>query len=113
MRAAHGGPGSCLSRAAGGVRQLAVAVKLDQIGNEQEQPAHPGGELSFGEDEVLDVGYGFDGRSDAEGTFFTTASRQGSKALCGKNLANSRGTERGSGFLERPADVVDGVIALT
>jgi len=87
----------------GGLRQC-VALKPHQIGDEQEQSAHPCGELAWAEHEVADVGDSLRIGTDADGTLLVEPARQWRKALCGEHLAHRGGAQRGSLLLERLAD---------
>src|SRR5260370_34739302 len=89
-----------------------VAVETHQIRNEQEQPSHPGGELALGEHEVLDIGDSLRVGADADRPLLVEPARQGREALLGQNLAHRSGAQRRSLLLERPADLVDRVVAL-
>ncbi len=95
----------------GGLRQC-VALKPHQIGDEQEQSAHPCGELAWAEHEVADVGDSLRIGTDADGTLLVEPARQWRKALCGEHLAHRGGAQRGSLLLERLADLVDRIVAL-
>src|SRR5579864_7405037 len=44
----------------------AIAVKAHQIGDEQEQPAHAGGELAGAENEIMNIGDGLRAGTDAD-----------------------------------------------
>ncbi len=58
-------------------------VETHQIGNEQEQPSHPCGELTPGEDEVVDIGDGLGVGTDANGPLLVEPARQRCKTLLG------------------------------
>src|SRR5271165_4892747 len=85
---------------------------ISTVGNEQKQPAHPGGELPRRQHEAANIGDGLGTRSDQHRAFLVQPTRQRSKALCRQHLAHRGGTERRSLLLERPTDVVDRVVAL-
>jgi hypothetical protein len=53
----------------------ASLFELHQIGNQQEQPAHPCSEFARGQDEVIDIGDRLDLRTDAGGTFLVEPAR--------------------------------------
>ncbi len=95
----------------GALRQ-SIAVEAHQIGDEQEQPSHRCGELARVEDKVADIGDGLGVGTDADGALLVEPARQGRKTLRGQNLAHRGGAQRRSLFLERLADLVDGVVAL-
>ena len=80
--------------------------------NEQKQPSHPRGELTIGEDEVLDIGDGLGVGADADGPLLVEPTRQGCEAFLGQHLAHRGGAQRRSLLLERPADLIDRVVAL-
>jgi hypothetical protein len=95
----------------GGLRQC-VALEPHQIGDEQEQSAHPCGELARAEHEVADIGDSLRIGTDADGTFLIEPARQWRKALCGEHLAHRGGAERHALLLERLADLIDRIVAL-
>jgi hypothetical protein len=72
----------CASRA-GSLRQC-VALEPHQIGDEQEQPARPCGELARAEHEVADIGDGLRIGTDPDGTLVVEPARQVRKALGGE-----------------------------
>jgi hypothetical protein len=71
------------ARQLGAVCERVIAVETHQIGNEQEQPSHPGGELTHCEGEVLDIGDGFGIGTDARGPLLIEPARQGCEAFLG------------------------------
>ncbi len=100
------------ARQLGAACEGVVAVEAHQIGNEQEQPSPPGGELPLGEDEVLDVGDRLHVGADAEGAFLVEPARQRCEAFLDQHLAYRGGAQRRSLLLERPTDLVDRIVAL-
>src|SRR5262249_21826642 len=106
-----GGRHHTRSRKLGGLTPC-VAAKPHQIGDEQEQPACPGGEFPRGEHELGNVGNGFHGGTDARGTLRVEAPWQGRETLRGEHFAYGGSTQRCSLLLERLTDLVDRIIAL-
>src|SRR5436190_926539 len=100
------------TRQPGSSRQYVVAAETHQIGNEEEQPSHPGGELTLGESEFANIGHGFGGGADEDGPLLVEPARQGSEAFRGENLAHRGGAQWHALLLERPTDLVDRVVAL-
>ena len=96
----------------GALRQR-VARQTHQIGDEQEQPAGPRGELTRAEHEVADIGDRLCIGPDPYGALLVEPTRQGCKTVRGQNLAHRGGAQRGSLVLERLADLVDRIVALT
>jgi hypothetical protein len=111
LSASEGGRDHARARKLGGLRQC-VALKPHQIGDEQEKPARPCGELARAEHEVADIGDSLRIGTDADGTLLIEPARQGCKALRGEHLAHRGGAQRHALFLERRADLVDRVVAL-
>src|SRR5215467_2161608 len=89
-----------------------LGIQAHEIGDEQEQTADAGGELTWGKREDAHVSNRLNGWADAGGTLLIEAARQASKALLEEDLAHRGGAQRRSLFFERPTDVVDGVVAL-
>jgi len=60
-----------------------VSVELDEIRDEQEQTADPGGKLAWAEIKVADIGDIFDGRPNRVQSFLVKPSRERCEALLG------------------------------
>ena len=95
-----------------GAERQCVAVETHQIVDEQEQPAHPGGELPRGQHEVADIGDGLRAGAHALGALLVAPPRQRREAFLGENLSHRGGAQRRSLLLERLTDLVDRVVAL-
>jgi len=95
----------------GGLRQR-VALEPHQIGDEQEQSAHPCGELARRENEIMNIGDGLRIGTDADRTLLVEPARQGRETFGGEHLAHRGGAQRGALLLERLADLVDRIVAL-
>src|SRR5262249_22973291 len=71
-----------------------------------------GDELSRRERKLANIGDGLLGGPDQCETLFVQPPRQSGKALLQEDLSHCSGSKRYAFFLERSADVVDGVVAL-
>jgi hypothetical protein len=87
-------------------------MQANQIGKEKKETTDPGGELPRAQDEVADVRNRFLRRSEGEGALFVESTWQARKALLDQHRAHRRGAKRHPLFLERAADVVDGIVML-
>ena len=95
-----------------GAQRQRLELDMHQIGNEQEQPSHPGGELTRRQGEAAYIGHRFRARTDQNRALFVEPAWQRGKALRRQHLTHCSGAEWRSLLLERPADVVDRVVAL-
>src|SRR5262249_24610422 len=95
-----------------GIHGQRLTIETDQVGNEQEQAANPGDELSWRERKLANIGDGLLGGPDRGEPLFVYPPRQSGKALLQEDLSHRSGSNRRAFFLERSADVVDGVVAL-
>src|SRR5262252_8221926 len=89
-----------------------VAVETHQIRDKQEQPAHFRGELVRYESEAANIGYSFGRGTNADRALLVETAWQWRKALLDEYLAHGGGTQPHSLFLQRLADLRNGVISL-